>query len=225
MELLMTPAGPFWIPQRDYQAMIEELAEQSTDIYSLSNRIRRGDVVLDCGANAGVVSRRALELGASQVVAIEPAPESLACLRRNFEKEIAAGRLILYPKGVWDKEAEVVLTVTDAASTASSVALDRGKKGPTIQLTTIDKLVKELKLTKVSFIKMDIEGSEPNALRGAAATLATFRPRLSISLEHRRTDPDQIPTLIRKLRPDYRLTCGPCTYKDRNVQPVVVFAN
>jgi FkbM family methyltransferase len=225
-ELLLTPFGEFWIPRRDYHAIIEELAEQSMDIYALSNQVGRGDVVLDCGANVGVVSRRALARGASLVVAIEPGPEPLACLRRTFDKEIAEGRLILYPKGVWDKDDELVLTVSDDfASTANSVALNRGKKGPTVQLTTIDHLVAELKLTKVSFIKMDIEGAEPNALRGAAGTLAAFRPKLSISLEHRRTDPAQIPALIHQLRPDYKLVCGPCTRTNGAIQPIVVFAN
>jgi FkbM family methyltransferase len=225
-ELLLTPFGEFWIPRRDYHAVIEELAEQSMDVYALSNQIGRGDVVLDCGANVGIVSRRALARGASLVVAIEPGPEPLACLRRTFDKEIAEGRLILYPKGVWDKDDELVLTVSDdLASTANSVALNRGKKGPTVQLTTIDHIVGELKLTKVSFIKMDIEGAEPNALRGAAGTLAAFRPRLSISLEHRRTDPAQIPALIQQLRPDYKLVCGPCTRTNGAIQPIVVFAN
>jgi FkbM family methyltransferase len=226
MELLSTPTGEFWIQQRDHPAIIEELAEQTEDVYGLTNQIHRGDVVLDCGANVGVVTRRALDQGASIVVAIDPGPDALACLRRTFEKEIAAGRVVLYPKGVWDKDEELVLTVNEnLASTANSVALDRGAKGPTVQLTTIDHLVEELKLPRVDFIKMDIEGAEPNALRGAARTLAKFRPRLSISLEHRPTDPDTIPGLIQGLRPDYKTVCGPCSNVNGNIQPVAVFAN
>jgi hypothetical protein len=38
------------------------------------------------------------------VVAIEPSPANLECLRRNMSREIASGRVIVYPKGVWDRE-------------------------------------------------------------------------------------------------------------------------
>ena len=66
--------------------------------------VRPGDVVLDCGANVGVYTRHALEAGARLVVAIDPAPENIECLRRNFSEEIKAGRVVVYPKGVWDKD-------------------------------------------------------------------------------------------------------------------------
>ena len=41
-----------------------------------------------------------------------------------------------------------------------------------LPLTTIDKMVSELNLARVDFIKMDIEGAEPNALRGGRGTIA-----------------------------------------------------
>ncbi len=225
-EQLATELGDFWIPKRDYYAFIEELAEQKEDGYRMAGRVGPDDVVLDCGANVGVVTRRALLQGAAIVVAIDPGPSPLACLRRTFAREIASGRVILAPKGVWDKDDVLPLTSSDRlASSASSVALDRGLKGPSIELTTIDHIVADLKLTRVDFIKMDIEGAEPNALRGAAATLARFRPRLAISLEHRPTDPDQLPALIHALRPDYALVCGPCTNIAGSVQPSAVYGN
>jgi len=96
-------------------ALIYDLAEQKRNIYG--NRIRPGDVVLDAGANIGVFTRKALWAGASKVVAIEPAPENLECLQRNFAAEIADGRVVLYPKGVWDKDDVLKLRVdpTDSA--------------------------------------------------------------------------------------------------------------
>ena len=82
-------------------ALNYDLAEQKRNIYGTG--IRRGDIVLDAGANVGVFTRKALWAGASKVIAIEPAPENLECLRRNFAAEIADGRVVVYPKGVWDK--------------------------------------------------------------------------------------------------------------------------
>ena len=49
-------------------------------------------MVLDGGAHVGVYVREALDRGARLVVAIEPAPANVECLRRNFPEEIADGR-------------------------------------------------------------------------------------------------------------------------------------
>jgi FkbM family methyltransferase len=187
--------------------------------------MKPGDVVLDCGANVGVYTRHAVDRGAKLVVAIEMAPESLECLRRNFTKEVADGRVLIYPKGVWNQDAELELSVgPDRASTASSVALDRGAKGHKVPLTTIDKLVLELNLPSVDFIKMDIEGAEMQALEGARETVHRFHPRMAISTEHRPTDPDRIPELIRTLWPEYTSQCGQCTNVNGSIQPDVLFA-
>jgi FkbM family methyltransferase len=74
-------------------------------------RVRQGDIVLDAGANVGVFTRKALWAGAAKVIAIEPGPENLECLRRNFAAEIADGRVVLYPKGIWDKDDVLKLSI------------------------------------------------------------------------------------------------------------------
>ena len=226
MELVRTPLGPFWIPVREFAVLAETVAEQQRDVYeSTASGVQRGDVVLDCGANIGVYTRHALDRGAKLVVAIEPAPESLECLRRNLDKEIASGRVVVYPKGVWNKDDELQLSISDHwASTAASVVLDRGGKGPRVPLTTIDKVAAELKLPSVDFIKMDIEGAEMEALEGAVETVRRFRPRMAISVEHRPRDPDEIPKLVHRLWPDYRYECGPCVNVSGSIQPDVLFA-
>src|SRR5205823_2073288 len=140
-----TPSGTYWIVPTDYGALVDMLSDDESDLYHTANRIGPQSVVLDCGASVGVFTRAALQRGAKVVVAIEPAAEPLRCLRRNLASEIAQGRVIVYPKGVWDKDAELALTTSDNLATSGrSVALDRGKKGETIQLTTIDRIVQEL---------------------------------------------------------------------------------
>ena len=73
-----------------------------------ARHLRRGPVCryargtsYDCGAHVAVT---ALKRGAKLVVAIEPAPENIECLRRNFSTEIEKGKVIIYPKGVWNKD-------------------------------------------------------------------------------------------------------------------------
>jgi hypothetical protein len=92
-----------------------------------------------------------------------------------------------------------------------------------VPLTRIDTLVSELKLPRVDFIKMDIEGAEQEALRGARQTLARYRPRLAISAYHKREDPLEIPALVRSARPDYRMECGACLMERYRIIPQVLF--
>ncbi len=70
---------------------------------------------------------------------------------------------------------------------------------------TIDDYVKQQGLERVDFIKMDIEGSESDALEGAATTIERWHPRLAISAYHRWQDLIELPLLIRDLAPGYQL--------------------
>src|SRR6187551_3037295 len=92
LELWETPKGLFWTPSRSRYGLPFHLAEQEMNIYGDEQMgVRKGDIVLDCGANIGTFTRTALDRGAKTVVAIEPAPENLECLRRTFANEIASG--------------------------------------------------------------------------------------------------------------------------------------
>jgi FkbM family methyltransferase len=229
-ELAVVEPRKFWIPRGNRLALAEVLGEQEEDVYALHGRgVRPGDVVLDCGANVGSFTRHALDAGASRVVAIEPAPENVECLRRTYAGEIRDGRVILYPKGVWDHDDTLVIRRIGGQSGGDSVALKfpGSEAGPTVPLTTIDKLVEELRLDRVDYIKMDIEGAEKNALTGARATVARFKPRMAISMEHLPDDVAAIPALIERLWPGSKTECGPCVWVKTGlvnaVRPDVVF--
>lgn len=58
---------------------------------------------------------------------------------------------------------------------------------------------------KVSFIKMNIEGAEHEALKGAAASIAKWRPKLALSAYHKPADLWGIAKLVKEIVPDYRL--------------------
>jgi FkbM family methyltransferase len=223
LELWDTPAGQIWTAAND-QILPVLLVEQHEQIYGSGDRaVHPGDVVLDCGANIGMFSRTAIASGARLVVAIEPAPQTLACLRRNMAKEIADGRVVVYPKGVWDKDAFLDLTVDDLNAGSNSLVLAPGHKSTVrVPLTTIDQIVQELHLARVDFIKMDIEGAEKMALAGARQTIQHFRPRMAISSEHLADDTTKIPAEVSRIRPDYRLEFADCEDEGDRVQPLVI---
>jgi FkbM family methyltransferase len=218
--LLSTSRGQFWVPADSDEVLPILLSQQEQRIYG---PLRSGDVVLDCGAHVGVYTREALRAGASLIVAIEPAPDNVECLRRNFAPEISAGRVIVYPKGVWNKEDTLVLHTVLGNSAGDSLIFKAPiGKGIEVPLTTVDILVAELKLPRVTMIKMDIKGAEKEALAGAANTLRTQKPRLAMATEHLPDDPERIAAIVHGFRPDYTTRCNDCSTKDGRVRPEVL---
>jgi FkbM family methyltransferase len=208
LQLMETPKGKFWEPAVDGTMIVPQIAEFEAKYTGFPRPIHPGDIVLDCGANVGAFTREAVDEGAAVVVAIEPAPNNVESLRRNFAAEIAAGRVIVYPKGVWDKDDFLTLAINNTTSAMDSFVIHEDTHpGITVPLTTIDKLVAELKLPKVDFIKMDIEGAEKRALAGAAKTLLAYHPRMEISVDHLLEDPHMVPIVIHQIQPDYRIEC------------------
>lgn len=211
-QLASSPVGDFWEPQVHGSAVTAQLAELDAKYMDAGDLgVHKGQVVLDCGANVGTFTRYALRHGAVRVVAIEPAAANLECLRRNFGPEITDGRVILYPKGVWDRDDTLVLYENNQTTAMDSfVRTNDAKPGQRVPLITIDELVSELKLDRVDFIKMDIEGAERKALAGARKTIGTWKPALEMSVNHLPDDPTVVPAIIRSIRGDYQIECLLC---------------
>jgi FkbM family methyltransferase len=157
-------------------------------------------------------------------VAIEPSPQTLNAFRRNFDTEIQEGRVVVYPKGVWDHDAEMELSINENFQAMDTLVLPQG--GPItkirVPLTTIDKLVAELKLPRVDFIKMDIEGAERQAIKGAENTIRRFRPRMSLSSEHLEDDFTAIPALIHSIEPNYTYRACDCDTQPKRTKALVL---
>lgn len=221
-----TTMGRYWVPARNDETLTDNLAEQATSVYGDGkDGVQPGDIVLDCGANVGVFTHEALSRGARLVIAIEPAPENVECLRRNFEFDIAKKQVIVVPKGVWNRDDILTLRV-DAGSSARNSFV--GSFGPSMQqvnvpLTTIDELLADLNLDRADFIKLDVEGAEKQALAGAKSTIAKFHPRLAIAMEHLEDDPVRIPPIVFAEWAGYRLTCGDCIDEITYVRPDVLY--
>lgn len=73
-----------------------------------------------------------------------------------------------------------------------------------VETLTIDDLLRNNGLERIDFIKMDIEGAELEALKGAETVIRRFRPKLAISIYHRLPDFWEIPQWIEGLGLGYR---------------------
>lgn len=226
-QLVRTPWGDAWEPIVGGSAIIAQIGETEMKYDGFQgDPIRKGDIVLDCGANVGTSTRHALRLGAGKVVAIEPSPKNVEVLRLNFAKEIAEGRVIVYPKGVWDKDDVLPMTLNDDTTAMDSVVLKRGSsKTVNVPLTTIDKMVAELGLERVDFIKLDTEGAEKPALRGGRQTIAKYHPRFEISVDHLPNDPVEVPALLYSIDSRYQAKCLVCEadWKNWRVHSTILY--
>lgn len=226
LTLWSTPQGEFWIPNGDDHVLPLLLAQTERNIYGEDLwAVQPGDVVLDVGAYIGTWTKEALRRGASKVVAIEPSPASVECLKRNLAAEIAAGKVVIYPKGIWDSEGALTLFANTSSGVGNSFVEDSGTQGKidAIPVTTIDRLAAELSLPRVNFIKADVKGATERLLRGATGVLQRDRPRIALSTEEPADNVSSIAALARRIQPAYQMKCGPCLLDQKEIYTDVVF--
>lgn len=78
-----------------------------------------------------------------------------------------------------------------------------------VKTISIDEMLEGEKCT---FIKMDIEGAEMEALQGAQKSISKYYPKLAISIYHKDDDLWKIPYYIKKTWPEYKLYIRHYTY-------------
>ena len=207
------PAGAWTLP-----ALVEA---SETDQYHLRSSVKAGDLVLDVGASVGTETRSALSAGAKRVIAIEPEPLSVQCLRRNLSAEIREQRVTVVPVGVWDRDGSLALHVNQPNVGSSSFVWQTGQNSVDVPVRTIDHIVADLNLPRVDLIKIHVEGAEKQALLGASDTIRRYHPRLAITLEHKAKDEDVLPSIARQLWSGYHVELTPCTKTFNRIHPGV----
>ena len=224
-----TPKGIFWTPPGLKKiALVFCLAEMDCNVYGIPEQkgVHSGDIVLDCGAHIGTFTREALSAGAKLVVAIEPTPENVVCLQRSFAKEIHEGRVIVYGKGVWDRDEVLTFYASEQTNYNSILEINEMKEFEVkMPVTTIDHIVSELNLPRVDFIKMDIEGAEQQAINGGRETISKFKPRMAVATEHTTDFLDnalKVSDIVTSINNGYKRECNECIIMKGFVTPLTV---
>ena len=159
-----------------------ETAKQYLDFAKL----KEGDVVLDLGAYAGITaisfSREVGETG--KVLAFEPDSRNRSCAEQNLKAVSAIGfpaNTAIYDQAIWS-HCDGISFSTEGAMGSSASEIVGGNRGHTIDVPTITlaKICEIEDLTKIDFIKMDIEGAEIEVLESSKDVLRKYMPKLII---------------------------------------------
>jgi FkbM family methyltransferase len=156
------------------------------------NIVKPGQVVLDIGANIGAhtLPLAALAGKNGRVIAFEPTAFAAQKLTANvaLNPELAP-RIVLHQVMLvadTDEPLQPALfsswPLVEAGGTVHEKHKGRLMDTSGARAATLDQMIKELGLTKVDFVKIDVDGHELAVLRGARETLKRFRPAIAIEL-------------------------------------------
>lgn len=175
----------------------EIVSPAQEEYFDKINVIKESEVFIDCGGFDGRTSLRFIERcngKYKKIIVFEPE----GCKKELIEQNLAGENYLLYQYGVWSEDATLYF---EARGDVASHVSERVSED-TIEVVALDQYVYHEAPT---LIKMDIEGSELNALVGGKRTIQTYKPKLVICLYHKPEDLFEIPLYIKSLNNDYNL--------------------
>jgi FkbM family methyltransferase len=178
-----TPDGtPYVSPARNFSSLVVYLQNHRDGKIAafMRRRLKPGAVFVDVGANIGVYTVPASRLvgHGGSVIAIEAHPKICGYLQRN----VAMNRLhnvSVVNVAVGDRPGTLTMQYDEANPGKTRVSSD----GIRVTLTTIDALLEARGIEQIDYLKVDVEGYEYKALKGAVATIKRS-PGIVVQVEH-----------------------------------------
>ena len=164
----------------------------SGDQLTLLERVlEASSVFVDVGANQGEFTiAAAIIAGQGEIIAIEPVDEFRGRLLENIRLN-GLSNVRVAPIALGDEEGSLPIfdsetlfpdgTMHDGLTTLFA-SPSRSRCRGIVPVRTLDAVLEELAVARVDVIKLDIEGAEWMALRGAAKTLSKYRPMLILEV-------------------------------------------
>jgi FkbM family methyltransferase len=145
-----------------------------------------GGVFLDIGGNTGIYTVKAAQFfrnhGGGTVVTYEPLPEMLAELNHNVSaNKFDNVRLRSFCLGAQPGTAEFWINFNRPAS-SGLVSRDPKAICRSMLVLRLDDVFPLEKLTRLDYVKIDVEGAEPQVLAGAGETFKKFRPIIQLEI-------------------------------------------
>lgn len=170
-----------------------------------------GDYIIDCGAYIGdTVELYINRLDRKcKIYAIEAYPPNYERLLYTIKQNKIEGNVIPLNIAVDSKPGTIKMPISDRNINPRKSIKDTSNANYfEVNVDTIDGLVEKLKIPKIDFIKMDIEGSELEALKGAANTIKKYKPSLVLSAYHVPEHIWELVDMAKKLNNNYKIFAG-----------------
>jgi FkbM family methyltransferase len=163
--------------------------------------VQRDECFVDCGATAGEMAQDVLRKAGPQFSTFHAIEADHLSYRRlgDFVDALPQDvkkKFSLYNVAVGLEKGEVHFSHT--GGTGSKIS----EEGEAVHCTPLDELFADVPIT---FLKMDIEGAEYDALRGAKQVLQRDQPILAICVYHTQNDIWRIPLLVKESLPEHKL--------------------
>ena len=159
----------------------------------------KNETFVDLGAYDGDTIKEFLnytDFSYREIVALEPDSKNFKKLQ-HFVEEMGLKNVHLLNKGIWNEEG----TLSFAASGGRQSALQSDGKVE-VPVDSVDHIMQG---RTVSYMKLDVEGAEFEALSGAAQTIGKWAPKLFVAAYHRDNDLWRLPLLLWQLNKNYNI--------------------
>jgi len=165
--------------------------------------LSENEVFLDVGAFKGKAIIEFVRRTKAQydgIIALEPDNNTLTLLKETIAKN-GIQHVEIHDKGAWKKhEIHCFQNGREGGSRISENPESSLSTG-SIEVDTIDNI---LHGRRVTYISMDIEGSEHNAILGAKKTIKKWKPKMAVCVYHKREDLFDLLLLLKSFVPEYK---------------------
>lgn len=164
-------------------------------------RLRDDEVFLDVGGYTGDTVEEFQEATGGhyqQVISLEPSDANYVALVATVDR-IGSKKIVTKKIGAWDERATLRFATKEMH--IDNQITDDG--GQSIEVDTIDTILGDVG-PRITLMKLDINGAELRALKGATETIRRCRPRIIVRL-HTKEDFFRTPLLLKQISPDVKI--------------------
>lgn len=165
------------------------------------------EIFVDAGSWNGMTAINFIKWSKNKfkkVYCFEPDAKNIQQCEKTLHYYINKGQAEVIKKAVWSSSGEMkFISRGNGASEIFEKYNDTTEN--TIDVINVISLDELFRNEKVSFIKMDIEGSEFEALVGCKKIIQKYKPKLAICIYHKLDDILTLPELILRYNPNYKL--------------------
>lgn len=199
-------------------------------------KVESGEIFIDAGACFGDTALWAYQNGAAEVYSFEPSESNLEILKLNIGTNGHDVSKII-PLALGEEATTITffsgLGVAGAAHEADEQQIKEVYQQADNNKELADKYLQKVQCIKLddwcvensvqpTFIKLDVEGAEYGAIKGAAQTIQKYKPKMTVCLYHKVEDMWQLPLLLHSLVPEYKFYCRKNQVKNEFILYAVV---